>query len=318
MNMMSCEHNLYTHAHFRAGHDHTHISVTFSLSCGMLVIPSASRHCSIAKEHRQAAGHPPKLGEGARLSRASTRGKGSARARGAAKEPAPSATAMFKMRIFPAPAEFLSDAGVSWEVRDERVVVHCPALWQGDISAGQGLVRRHSCTEQQEGQAGRQARGLWGHGGGGGGGLQPLSFSLSPHLFQEGRGIMRGAGVTRHPRQWEWEKGGTGVKGVCWWWWWGGDGDGDLLLKWFGRSTVPKAASHGNWSKEWRLFSSTWFRAVVLSIGVHFRGGGLLIHTPTTLIFLIDDMKLWQRLRSWWSWYSRGPTPPRSSRLVNK
>lgn len=37
----------------------------------------------MAKEHRQAAGQPPKVGAGARLSRASTRGKESARARGA-------------------------------------------------------------------------------------------------------------------------------------------------------------------------------------------------------------------------------------------
>ncbi len=37
----------------------------------------------MAKEHRQAAGQPPKVGAGARLSRASTRGRGSARAHGA-------------------------------------------------------------------------------------------------------------------------------------------------------------------------------------------------------------------------------------------
>lgn len=73
------------------------------------------------------------------------------------------------------------------------------ALWQGEIPAGQGLVLRHSCTEQQEGQAGRQARGPWGHGGGGG--LQPLSFSLSLHRFQEGRGEITGAIVTRHLRK---------------------------------------------------------------------------------------------------------------------
>lgn len=65
----------------------------------MLVIPFGSRHCSMAKEHLQADGHPPKAGTGARLSRASTREvhQGSARARGA--------TAMLKKKIFSGPAE---------------------------------------------------------------------------------------------------------------------------------------------------------------------------------------------------------------------
>lgn len=49
----------------------------------MLVIPSGSRHCSMAKEHLQADGQPPETGAGAGLSRASTRGRVSARARGA-------------------------------------------------------------------------------------------------------------------------------------------------------------------------------------------------------------------------------------------
>lgn len=44
----------------------TYISVTFSPSCGasagMLVIPSSSRHCSMAKEQRQAIGHPLRAG----------------------------------------------------------------------------------------------------------------------------------------------------------------------------------------------------------------------------------------------------------------
>lgn len=44
----------------------TYISVTFSLSCaasaGMLVIPSGSRHWSMAKEQRQALGHPLRAG----------------------------------------------------------------------------------------------------------------------------------------------------------------------------------------------------------------------------------------------------------------
>ena len=48
----------------------------------------------MVKEHRQADGHPPKVGAGARLNRVSTRG--SARARGPANESPPSATAMLK------------------------------------------------------------------------------------------------------------------------------------------------------------------------------------------------------------------------------
>lgn len=55
----------------------------------MLVI--GSRHCSMAKEHLQADGQPPKMGTGARVSRASTGGRVSARAQGA--------TAMLKKRI---------------------------------------------------------------------------------------------------------------------------------------------------------------------------------------------------------------------------
>lgn len=61
----------------------------------MLAIPGmGSRHCSMANEHLQAFGQPPKTGAGARVSRASTRGRVGARARGA--------TAMLKKRIFSA------------------------------------------------------------------------------------------------------------------------------------------------------------------------------------------------------------------------
>lgn len=67
----------------------------------MLVIPSGSRHCSMAKEHRQADGQPPKVGIGARLSRVSTRGRGSARADGA--------TVMLKKVLF-------STSGEVWQL----------------------------------------------------------------------------------------------------------------------------------------------------------------------------------------------------------
>lgn len=74
-------------AHAEQVTHHTYISVMFSLSCtasvGMLVILSVSTHSSVAKEHRQADGHIPKVSTGARWSRARTRGGRIARARSA-------------------------------------------------------------------------------------------------------------------------------------------------------------------------------------------------------------------------------------------
>lgn len=84
---------------------HTHISVMFSLSCtasaGMLAILSVSTHSSVAKEHRQADGHIPKVCAGARWSRARTRSGRSARAR--------SAPAMLKEDV-------LSTSGEVWQL----------------------------------------------------------------------------------------------------------------------------------------------------------------------------------------------------------
>lgn len=143
----------------------------FSLSCGasagILAIPLGSRHCSMAKEHLQADGQPPKMGAGARQSRVSTRGTGSARARGA--------TAMLQKRgssqhsaerfgscIW---SECRCGSPNEESVREARSF-HTQLLFSWlsgrvEIPAGQGLVLSHSCTEQQEGQAGKGPLGTW-------------------------------------------------------------------------------------------------------------------------------------------------------------
>lgn len=154
----------------------------------------------MAKEHLQANGQPPKVGAGARLSRASTRGRVSAWARGA--------TAMLKKRIFSAQAERFGSCrwsqcrlgSLNEEAAREARSSHTQWLFSWlsgrvKIPAGQGLVLSHSCTEQQEGQASKGASGDMVVVG------CSLSLSHSPFLsstVKEGRGKTTGARVTRH------------------------------------------------------------------------------------------------------------------------
>lgn len=147
----------------------------------------------MAKEHLQANGQPPKMGAGARLSRASTRGRVSAWAR--------AATAMLKQRGLAA-VDGVSVGLVLLMKRQRERRGALTTQWlfswlsgRVKIPAGQGLVLSHSCTEQQEGQASKGASGDMV--------VVGCSLSLSPSPFlsstvKEGRGKITGARVTRH------------------------------------------------------------------------------------------------------------------------
>lgn len=143
---------------------HTHISVMFSLSCtasvGMLVILSVSTHSSVAKEHRQADGHIPKVCAGARWSRARTRGGRRARARSAPAMLEGGCSQHQRRRLAAVVGVSVCVVHLIESQRAEVRSFHTLFSWLSgrvEIPNGQGLGLSHSCTEQQEGQASRQA-----------------------------------------------------------------------------------------------------------------------------------------------------------------